>query len=51
MLLVIMLGVALFYCCAECRYIECHNTECSYNECHGTAESTMLKLPLYVFIR
>ncbi len=45
MLLVIMLGVSLFFCCAECRYIEFHNTEYHYTECHGTAESTMLKLP------
>jgi hypothetical protein len=32
---VVMLGIANFYCYAECFYAECHYALCHYAECYG----------------
>ncbi len=30
----VVLTVAIYFCCADCRYTECHYAECRYAECH-----------------
>jgi hypothetical protein len=38
-LFIVMLGVAFFYCCAECCYAECRYAKCRYGECRGAVKT------------